>query len=68
MKVAKRTFEAMKHPKGSPERDALNQDALTSEYMTSYKYCVRNDDGSKSNLFCRTKAQALEMASNLKGA
>lgn len=63
MKVVRRTFEAAKHPKGSPERTRLNLDWLTSEYMTSYRYGVRNDDGSKvtvgigSDTF-RTKGEA----------
>lgn len=38
MKVEKRTFEARKHPPGSPERAELNRSGVTSEYMTSYKY------------------------------
>jgi hypothetical protein len=36
--VIKRTFEAEKHPKGSPERAKLNEEGLTSEYMHSQKY------------------------------
>lgn len=36
--VLKRTFEALKHPKGSTERAKFNDDALTSEYYTSHKY------------------------------
>lgn len=39
--ILKRTFEAAKYPKGSAERRELNRAALTSEYMTSYKYVVR---------------------------
>lgn len=38
MKIYKRTFEAKKHPVGSPEREELNKSGITSEYMTSYKY------------------------------
>lgn len=37
-RVARRTFEAKKFPKGSHERARLNLDALTSEYMPSYRY------------------------------
>jgi hypothetical protein len=33
--ILKRTFEAARHPKGSPERARLNEETLTSEYMTS---------------------------------
>jgi hypothetical protein len=47
MKVVRRTFEAAKFPKGSPERVALNGDWLTSEYMPSYKYGLLEDDGTK---------------------
>lgn len=42
-KIYKRTFEALKHPKGSLERVQLNLSAITSEYMTSYKYQVIGD-------------------------
>lgn len=39
--LLRRTFAAKLHPKGSPERDALNNDVVTSEYMPSYRYVVR---------------------------
>lgn len=39
-KIHRRTFEAKKHPKGSEERKKLNMSAITSEYMTSYKYAL----------------------------
>jgi hypothetical protein len=55
MQVIKRTFEATKHPKGSPERVELNKSVITSEYMTSYKYTV---DGLSSKTF-RTKGEAM---------
>lgn len=58
MKVIKRTFEAAKFPKGSSEREQLNNDWLTSEYMTSYRYGLRNDDGSHTPFTYRTKAEA----------
>ena len=58
MKVVRRTFEAAKYPKGSRERELLNQDWLTSEYMTSHKYGVRNDDGSHLPYTYATKQQA----------
>lgn len=38
--IKKRTFEALKYPKNSKEREQLNLDRLTSEYMTSYKYVL----------------------------
>jgi hypothetical protein len=58
MKVVRRTFEANKFEKGSREREELNKDWLTSEYQTSYKYGVRNDDGSHTPFTYRTKAEA----------
>ena len=58
MKVVKRTLEALKHPKGSKEREELNKDWLTSEYMTSHKYGLRGDDGSHLPFTYRTKAAA----------
>jgi hypothetical protein len=39
--LLRRTFQAAQHPKDSDIRKALNEDALTSEYMPSYKYMVR---------------------------
>lgn len=36
--ILKRTFEALEYPKGSAERAKLNENSLTSEYMTSHKY------------------------------
>lgn len=38
--VHARKFTAQKHPKGSEQRDKLNENSLTSEYMTSKKYEV----------------------------
>ena len=40
MEIKRRTFEALKYPIGSPERRRLNEKALTSEYMPSYKYIL----------------------------
>jgi hypothetical protein len=62
MKVVRRTFEAAKFPKGSPERDALNGDWLTSEYMPSHKYGLLEDDGTKTPFTYRTKAEAIAKA------
>ena len=39
-RIVKRTFEALKHPKGSTQRIALNKNWETSEYMTSQKFAV----------------------------
>ena len=38
--IKRRTFEAAKYPKGSKERNRLNEDLLTSEYMVSQKYTL----------------------------
>jgi hypothetical protein len=56
MEVKRRTFEALKYLKGSPERERLNRSSLTSEYMPSYKYVVMS-----ANLYTtfRTKKEAL---------
>ena len=47
----RRTFEALQHQQGSPERDRLNRDAVTSAYLTSKLYAVRlpflMDDGTR---------------------
>ena len=65
MLVVKRTFEAANFAKGSPERQQLNADWLTSEYMPSYKYGVREDDGRQTPFTYRTKAEAEQKASAL---
>lgn len=46
--VVRRTFQALQHPKGSPERQRLNEVAETSEYNRSYKYAVRLPDGDST--------------------
>lgn len=53
--IRRRTFEAAKYPKGSKEREELNKSALTSEYMTSYRYALVDND--RVNTF-RTKQEA----------
>ena len=58
MKIVRRTFEALKFPKGHPERKRLNEDWLTSEYMPSHGYGVRNDDVRHLPFTYRTKAEA----------
>lgn len=55
MIIYKRTFEAKKYPKGSEERIKLNESAITSEYMTSYKYQIIGEHFSSAY---RTKAEA----------
>ena len=39
-KIYRRTFEALKYPKGSDKRKELNDNAITSEYQTSKKNCL----------------------------
>jgi hypothetical protein len=41
VQILRRTLEANRYPKGSPERARLNEDALTSEYYPSHKYLLR---------------------------
>jgi hypothetical protein len=53
--IKRRTFEALNHPKGSPERNRLNESVLTSEYMPSYKYVLIS--GMHFSTF-RTKREA----------
>lgn len=38
--IVRRTFEALRHPIGSPERAKLNQSAETSEYLTGERYLI----------------------------
>lgn len=65
MIVVRRTFEAEKHPAGSAERTRLNLDWLTSEYMTSYRYGVREDDGAHTPFTYRTRAEAAQGVRNI---
>jgi hypothetical protein len=55
IRVFRRTFEATKHPKGSPERARLNESVETSEYMPSHRYGVTGPHFSQG---CRTKGEA----------
>ncbi len=57
--VHKRTFEAKNFPVGSPERKKLNEDSITSEYMTSHKYAVK---GPHITTSFRTKQDADDKA------
>ena len=60
--VIKRTFEAEKHPKGSPRRAELNESVVTSEYMHSHKYAIIGDHFSNSQ---RSKAEAEAFVASL---
>lgn len=69
-KVIRRTFEAEKHPKGSEERNRLNCNPITSEYLHGERYLVIwdaiMDDGTPNpsqefhNRGFRTKHEAEE--------
>lgn len=65
MKVVRRTFDAKRFPKGSPERDRLNNDNLTSEYLPSYRYVLRTDDGYDTPFSYTSKAAAEFAAAEL---
>jgi hypothetical protein len=56
--ITRRTFEAAKHPKGSPERARLNLDAVTSEYMPSYRYELKMTGAVNGSRSFRTKREA----------
>ena len=60
--VYKRTFEAKEHPPGSEARAKLNESAVTSEYMTSYKYAIISERFSTTT---RTSAEAMTQLANL---
>lgn len=64
-KPMRRTFEAAKYPVGSADRTRLNCDPLTSEYMPSYRYVVRGENGEKTPYSHRTKAEAETCAQRL---
>ena len=40
IRIIKRTFEALKYPKGSAEREKLNEEIETSEYLEDEKYIL----------------------------
>jgi len=50
-KIVKRTFEAFKHPRGSPERNRLNRSSLTSEYARKNKYLVVDENNKPLKSF-----------------
>lgn len=43
-KIVRRTFEAFKHPKGSPDRNRLNKSSLTSEHQRNCIYLVMKNN------------------------
>ena len=53
--IIKRNFEALRYVKDSDERKKLNENPLTSEYMTSYKYARVTE---KTMRLFRTKREA----------
>lgn len=61
MIITRRTFGALKHAKGSPERAQLNLSSLTSEYMPSYKYVICEDSGQPTPYAYTTKGEAETM-------
>ena len=60
MEIVRRTFEALKYPKGLVERARLNLESRTSEYMPSYRYAVLNALGVYQTF--RTKSDAAVFA------
>lgn len=60
IRIYRRTFEARKHPKGSPERKRLNLHSETSEYGGGHRYGqeILMGTGSTSRDTFRTKAEA----------
>ena len=59
--LVKRTFIAESYPKGSKERQELNDNAGTSEYMPSYKWLIDTHDENNKIISSRqfkTKKQA----------
>lgn len=59
LEIKKRTFEANKYPKGSLERNKLNEEILTSEYQPSYKYIIELNGKYQLKTF-KTKREAEE--------
>lgn len=72
MEILRRTFKAEKYPKGSEERRRLNCDPITSQYMPSHRYALRQpflmSDGTPHPMqqylvdTFRTKAEAIKAA------
>jgi len=60
MQTIKRTFEALQHEKGSPERIRLNLSWVTSEYLPSIKYGIIEDDGTETCWNYKTKRECEE--------
>lgn len=55
--IKKRTFEALNYPKGSDQRNKLNENVLTSEYYKSLKFAVFIDGKYKCSI--RNKKDAI---------
>jgi len=63
VKIIRRTFEALKHPKFSLKRTDLNAKTETSEYYPSKRYAVVRGYGQSRRVDCfRTKKEAEERA------
>jgi hypothetical protein len=61
-----RTFGAKHFPKGSLERAKLNEQTLTSEYMTSYRYLVVDrEERNRPVRSFRTRREAASFADAL---
>ena len=63
MTLIKRSFLASHLPKNSKERKQLNESAITSEYMPSYKYVVITDNDNTRTF--RSKKDAESFMDNL---
>lgn len=61
MTIIKRLFTAKNYPIGSEERNKLNIDSETSEYMPSYKYVVKGENFSHTT---KTKEDAQNFINN----
>ena len=55
--ITKRTFRALDFEKGSIERQELNRNSITSEYMPSHKWNIKGEHISTST---RTKDEAFK--------
>lgn len=43
-RIVKRTFEALRYPKGSPQRFQLNKSSLTSEFARACPFLLMKDN------------------------
>lgn len=58
MNITKRTFEALKYPKGSQKRIELNENIITSEYQQDYRYVL--EIGDYQLIAFKTRSEAEE--------